>query len=172
MILWLHGAFGAGKTSVAAELCRRRPELVPFDPELVGYLVRRSLPVPTGDFQDLPEWRRLVAASCAVLEDGGRRTVVTPMTLLREELARELFDGLADRGVQVRHVLLDVAEAELVRRIRDDGAEPGARDWRLSHVPTYAVARPWLTALADGVVDTTGRTVDQVADEVTGALSW
>ena len=166
MIVWLHGAFGAGKSSVAAELHRRRPDLVPYDPEVVGYLLRRSLPVPTGDFQDLPEWRALVVAAGAVLDADGQRTVLAPMTLLREEYAREVFTGLADRGVQVRHVLLDVAEGELTRRIRADAAEPGALDWRLERVPAYAHARPWLTALADRVVDTTALTVEQVADAV------
>ena len=45
MITWLHGAFGAGRYSVTAQLVRRRPGLVPCDPELVGYLLRRVLPV-------------------------------------------------------------------------------------------------------------------------------
>ncbi|MCZ2847183.1 AAA family ATPase [Modestobacter sp. VKM Ac-2978] len=170
MILWLHGAFGVGKSSVAAELHRRRPELVPYDPELVGYLLRRSLPVPTGDFQDLAEWRELVVATGAVLDDAGRRLVLAPMTLLQEQYAGEVFAGLAARGVEVRHVLLDVADDELSRRIRTDAAEPGARSWRLERVPAYEAARPWLVSAADLVVDTTARTVEQVADEVSGAL--
>jgi hypothetical protein len=62
VIVWLHGAFGAGKTSVAAEICARRDEVVLFDPEVVGYVLRELLPGPTGDFQDLPEWRALVVA--------------------------------------------------------------------------------------------------------------
>ncbi|MEU4715141.1 hypothetical protein AB0F73_15975 [Micromonospora purpureochromogenes] len=35
MIVWLNGAFGAGKTTVAAELCRRLPGARRFDPEWV-----------------------------------------------------------------------------------------------------------------------------------------
>ena len=96
MITWLHGAFGAGKSSVAAELARRRPDLVPYDPELVGYLLRQVLPVPTGDFQDLPEWRELVAATAAALDAGGTRSLVTPMTLLDQRYADEVFTDEPD----------------------------------------------------------------------------
>ena len=171
MITWLHGAFGAGKSSVAAELARRRPDLVPYDPELVGYLLRQVLPVPTGDFQDLPEWRDLVAATGAALDAGGARSLVAPMTLLTRRYADEVFTGLATRGVRVVHVLLDVAEEELRRRIAEDAAETGAREWRLDRVAAYVQARSWLVPLADLVVDTTALTVAQVADQVLATVS-
>lgn len=70
VILWLHGAFGAGKSSVAAEICHRRPDAVPFDPEAVGCMLQAVLPVPTGDFQDLPEWRELVVAAAVAVGAG------------------------------------------------------------------------------------------------------
>ena len=166
MITWLHGAFGAGKSSVAAELVRRRPDLLPWDPELVGFLLRQVLPVPSGDFQDLPEWRELVVATGAALDAGGTRSLVTPMTLLDERYADEVFAGLAGRGVRVVHVLLDVDEDELRRRIAEDAAEVGARTWRLDRVAAYARARSWLVPLADLVVDTTALTVAQAAERV------
>jgi len=172
VILWLHGAFGAGKSSVAAELRRRRPDLVPYDPEVVGYLLRSALPVPTGDFQDLPEWRELVAATGAVLDADGRRTVVAPMSLLRRDHAREVFTGFADRGVHVVQVLLDVTEEELARRIAADrsaehgDAIEGVRAWRQTHLPDWVAARSWLVPAVDRVVDTTDRTVAQVAEDV------
>ena len=171
MITWLHGAFGAGKSSVAAELVRRRPDLLPWDPELVGFLLRQVLPVPSGDFQDLPEWRELVVATGAVLDAGGTRSLVTPMTLLDERYADEVFAGLAGRGVRVVHVLLDVAEDELRRRIAGDAAEIGARDWRLDRVAAYARARSWLVPRADLVVDTTALTVAQAAERVLATVS-
>ena len=171
MITWLHGAFGAGKSSVAAELARRRPDLVPYDPELVGYLLRQVLPVPSGDFQALPEWRELVVATGAALDAGGARSLVAPMTLLDRRYADEVSTGLAARGVRVVHVLLDVDEDELRRRIADDAAEVGARDWRLDRVAAYAQARGWLVPLADLVVDTTALTVAQGADQVLPTVS-
>ena len=67
MIIWINGAFGAGKTTLAEELSRRLSEAVLFDPEYVGYLLRHWVPVPTGDFQDLPSWRELVIATALSL---------------------------------------------------------------------------------------------------------
>jgi hypothetical protein len=43
-------------------LHRRLPDTLPFDPEYVGYiLVRWAPPAPSGDFQDIPLCRKLVA---------------------------------------------------------------------------------------------------------------
>ena len=56
------GAFGAGKTTLAAELQRRMPDAISYDPEYVGDILTRWVPTPeSGDFQDLPLWRKLAA---------------------------------------------------------------------------------------------------------------
>jgi thymidylate kinase len=39
MIIWINGAFGAGKTTLAEELHRRLPDALAFDPEFVGYIL-------------------------------------------------------------------------------------------------------------------------------------
>lgn len=39
MIIWINGAFGGGKTTLAEELQRRLPHAILFDPEYVGYLL-------------------------------------------------------------------------------------------------------------------------------------
>ncbi|WP_139306862.1 AAA family ATPase [Modestobacter sp. DSM 44400] len=172
MILWLHGAFGAGKSAVAAELRRQRPDVVLFDPEEVGYLLQRTPPVPTGDFQDLPEWRELVVATAAALDADGRRLVLAPMTMLQEAYVRQIVDGLGTRGVRLHQVLLDVAADELVRRVLADAspehgdAADEVRAWRLERVATYADARSWLVPMVDLVIDTTTLTPEEAATEV------
>jgi hypothetical protein len=110
VFVWLHGAFGAGKTSVAAEISARRDEVVLCDPEVVGYMLRELLPVPSGDFQDLPEWRALVVAIGEALDARSRRLVLAPMTLLREDYAEEIFYGLRARDVALHQVLLDASD--------------------------------------------------------------
>lgn len=178
VIVWLHGAFGAGKTSVAAEICARRDEVVLFDPEVVGYVLREVLPVPTGDFQDLPEWRALVVAMGEALDGRSRRLVLAPMTLLREDYAREIFDGLRARGVALHQVLLDASDEELRRRIDADASlqdgDPVAertRSWRLAQLTNYDNARSWLSRDADVVVDTTDVGVAETATTVLRELA-
>jgi hypothetical protein len=61
-MIWINGAFGAGKTTLAKELHERLPEALAFDPEDVGHILAQWVPSPpSGDFQDIPLWRKLVA---------------------------------------------------------------------------------------------------------------
>ena len=60
MILWINGAFGAGKTTVANELNRRIENAYIYDPENAGYFIRKNIPqqINTEDnFQDYKLWR-------------------------------------------------------------------------------------------------------------------
>ncbi|MGX8797780.1 hypothetical protein ACR6HW_17240 [Fusibacter sp. JL298sf-3] len=59
MIVWVNGAFGSGKTTCAYELKRRLPEAFVFDPENVGFFLRRNMPkvLHKDDFQDHEQWR-------------------------------------------------------------------------------------------------------------------
>jgi hypothetical protein len=52
VIVWLNGAFGAGKTATGAELQPLVPGARLFDPETVGYMLRPNLADhPVRDFQ-------------------------------------------------------------------------------------------------------------------------
>lgn len=95
MIVWVNGAFGAGKTTTARELIELIPNSTLFDPEVIGGALAQLLPpkrlAEVGDFQALPIWRRLVVDTAAAMlaELGG--TLVVPMTLLRQEYRDEIF---------------------------------------------------------------------------------
>lgn len=58
-VIWLNGAFGAGKTTVARRLASLLPEAMTIDPEDIGGMLRKVVPeaMRTGDFQDLRVWR-------------------------------------------------------------------------------------------------------------------
>ncbi len=55
MIVWLNGAFGAGKTTAAYELHRRLENSFVYDPENAGCFLRKNMPEEchTPDFQDM-----------------------------------------------------------------------------------------------------------------------
>ncbi|MGA5810652.1 NUDIX hydrolase [Streptomyces cellulosae] len=158
MIVWINGAYGAGKTSTARELIELIPNSTLFDPEVIRGALDRLLPpkhlAEVGDFQDLPIWRRLVIDTAAAMlaELGG--TLVVPMTLLRQEYRDEIFGGLAARRIPVRHVLLAPAETILRERIAlrelPEGLPDGeirVRQWSYDHIePFKAALAAWLTA--------------------------
>lgn len=144
-VVWINGAFGAGKTTTARELIELIPNSTLFDPEVVGGALAHLLPAKhlaeVGDYQDLPIWRRLVIDTAAAMlaELGG--TLVVPMTLLRQEYRDEIFGGLAARRIAVRHVLLAPAETILRERIAGREVPPDlpdgemrVRQWSYDHI--------------------------------------
>lgn len=47
MIIWINGAFGAGKTQTAYELNRRIENSFVYDPENIGFFINKSMPPST-----------------------------------------------------------------------------------------------------------------------------
>ncbi|MEW2178672.1 NUDIX domain-containing protein [Streptomyces sp. NPDC005406] len=180
MIVWINGAFGAGKTSAARELIDLLPNSTFYDPELTGTGLGSLLPqkrfAEVTDFQDLPIWRRLVVDTAAALlaEVGG--VLVVPMTLLRQEYRDEIFGGLASRRIAVRHVLLSPEETILRQRIAhraefpDDPAKTdGTGRWAYDRIETYRSALDWISRDAhtiDNSALTPRETAERIADAV------
>ncbi len=75
MIVWLNGAFGSGKSTLVEELRPRWPEALVFDPEMIGFVLREVVEVPTGD-SDLRQWRRQVASMATGLVEEYQRPVL------------------------------------------------------------------------------------------------
>ena len=69
------------------------------------------MPVPTGDFQDLPSWRELVIATALSLRKHHAGTLIAPMTLINDNYLAEILDGLRVGGEEVLHVFLDLDPA-------------------------------------------------------------
>ena len=177
MMIWINGAFGAGKTTLAEELHRRLPDAMPYDPEYVGYLLTMWVPKPeTGDFQDIPLWRRLVAEFATSMAAEYGRTLIIPMTLVNADYRDEIFGLIAKAGEDILHVFLDVPAGELRRRI--DGqvlhegnpeADASARAFRHRNVERCVVARDGLPA-STLILRGDQHTPAQLADLVLAAL--
>lgn len=120
MIVWINGAFGAGKTTVSHELHRRLEHSFVYDPENVGCFLRKNMPREcyTPDFQDMDLWRSF---NCQILKNihevyGG--TVIVPMTLVDPAYYREIVQRLIDEGVPVVHVILYASRETILKRLR------------------------------------------------------
>ncbi len=147
MIVWVNGAFGAGKTSAAGELGGLIPGARVFDSEQVGYMLRHVLgSVPVKDFQEWRPWRSLVVQTAAQILDYVGGVLVVPQTVLVERYWGEIRDGFEEAGIPVRRFVLHGDRNTLDRRIVEDGVEAGVRQWRLEHLGAYEAACPGLVA--------------------------
>ncbi|MFC4495070.1 NUDIX domain-containing protein [Streptomyces ovatisporus] len=176
MIVWLNGAYGAGKTTVAHELVDLLPGGMLCEPELIGTGLRCMLPkerlAQIDDYQQLPSWRRLVAETAAALLTEVEGPLIIPMTLLRQEYRDEIFGALAARRIPVHHVLLHADETILRARMEQRAYTEGGLD-RVrcqEQLPAYRTALGWLGEDAH-TVDTSGLTPRQTAERVAGALN-
>ncbi len=123
MLIWLNGAFGAGKTSLAHEIQRLHPRVLIFDPEEIGFALRRAqTPRPGGDFQDDPLWRELVLVSLERLLAREVRPVVVPMTLVEPLYFEEIIGELrSSSGHDLHHFALIASKDTILDRLRSRG---------------------------------------------------
>lgn len=180
MIVWINGAFGAGKTSAARELIELIPNSTLFDPEVIGGQLPSLLPqkhlAEVSDFQDLAIWRQLVVDTAAALLAEVDGVLVVPMTLLRQAYRDEIFGALAARRIPVRHVLLAPGETILRARIagrevpQEADGELRVRQWSYDHIEPYRAAlAAWLTD-DSYVVDTSALTPYETAERIAHAV--
>lgn len=166
----LNGAFGIGKTTAARALVGRVSGAVLFDPEHVGFVLRR-IPRPAGrrpaDYQDLASWRRLTVRGASLVRHL-RPLVVMPMAFDRTEILGEIRDGLRRCDPDVRHLCLtaplEVVEGRIARR----GDRDARRAWVRRRAAECCAAHAG-DAFAERV-PTEGRTAEQVVDELVRRL--
>jgi len=177
MMIWINGAFGAGKTTLAEELHRRLPDALAFDPEYVGYILTKWVPSPpSGDFQDIPLWRKLVAEFAIGMAAEYGKPMIIPMTLVNSGCREEIFGPIAKAGERLHHVFLHVPADELRRRIDgrvlsdDPEVDAQARAFGHGNVERCVAARDELSA---GTLILRGdlHTPAQLADLVLAELS-
>ena len=168
MIVWINGAFGAGKSTTAALLVERIPNSRLFDPEYVGYLLTTFVDAPTGDFQDLPLWRTLTVETMKGLDLAYDHTWIAPMSLIRADYRDEILGGLRSAGVDVREFVLTLPEAALRKRIDADEIDTRARGWRQDHA---SQAIETFAGIPDLVTIAAIAPAEKVADEIAAALN-
>ncbi|WP_433944183.1 AAA family ATPase [Paenibacillus sp. SN-8-1] len=120
MIIWLNGAFGAGKTQTAYELHRRIPNSFVFDPENAGYYIRDNIPIEVArsDFQEHSLWRTFNYEMLTYITSKYEGTIIVPMTITNPEYWDEIVGQLRRDGLSLRHFTLTVTKDTLIRRLR------------------------------------------------------
>lgn len=152
MIIWIDGPFGAGKTTLATRLCEKRSDLLVLDPEEIGYVVKTVVAMPpSGNYQDLPFWRRLTVQAIAELRDHYPQDIAVPMTLLNPAHRDEIFSAVRSIDSSFIHFYLNVDREILCERIvgqsmhPDESRNEQIRTWRLAQVESCLSAKASLT---------------------------
>ena len=166
MIIWINGPFGVGKTTVAKLLARRIAGASLFDPEEIGFMLRRVIPREwkTGDFQDLPLWRKLTVCALRGIVEHHPQPVIVPMTLVNAVYFNEVIGELRNSKVEVHHFSLLASKSTLRRRLVCRFAPPWSTVWaaRQMNRCIAALERPEFSKQ----VNTENHSVAEVADEI------
>jgi len=171
-VIWINGAFGVGKTTVARLIAARDPDVLFFDPEEVGFFLWKVIPPhlrAPHDFQDDAIWRDLVAVVAERLLKHHRRSLVCPMTLINPEYFDEIIGALRTAGIRVDHYMLVASRDTLMKRLRDRGTEPDGFEWCMQRNDAHAAAST--SPKFREHIDTEGETPERVAEEILAANS-
>ena len=161
-IIWLNGPFGAGKSSAARALRWRLPDSVVVNPEIPGWIIRRTIGrVRRGDYQERWAWRAITVFMLIQAQRFGD-PVIVPMSVLSPSRMAGLLHDLRSRRAIVHHIVLDVSGDVLAERIRAETADHSAMEWRTHSAATYRANREALMALGE-TIDTTDRDRTDVA---------
>ena len=135
MIIWINGAYGVGKTTIAELL---KDELHPsfvFDPELVGNGIRDNYPEEL--FYETFEQYDIWLSSCyELLKDIYSRykgTIIVPMTLLFDKSYQWIIEKLKKDGIDIRYIFLDADYDTLYKRMLETGREE-KDGWCVKHI--------------------------------------
>ncbi|CAH0122272.1 MULTISPECIES: AAA family ATPase [unclassified Paenibacillus] len=164
MIIWLNGAFGAGKTQTAFELHRRLSDSFVFDPENAGYYIRKNIPreMSRDDFQDYAMWREFNVSMLKHIYSEYGGTIIVPMTIVNPQYFDEIVGRLRNDGVVVHHFALCASKEVLRQRLRKRGE-------RSSSWPMRQIDR-CVQGLSDDVfkhhLDTDRMSIEQVAETI------
>ena len=169
-VIWLNGAFGVGKTTVARALAAELADALIVDPEDIGRMLRKVVPaaVRTSDFQDIPSWRRLTVATIESIRCDHPGPLVVPMTLVNPAYFDETVGRPRRSGVTVHHFTLVAGPKTIRRRLLRRLSVPWATRWALRRVQrcTSALQSPLFATH----VDTENRSVSDVVAAIRGMV--
>jgi predicted kinase len=171
VIVWINGAYGAGKSTLAAALAGQFDGAVVADPEDIGSAVHRALrghPCEQPDYQDYLPWEATVLSFVSGLYAFTGGPVIVPMTVLVQDRAMRMLADLSDCA-EVRHLVVHAEPAVLHQRIASPvlpGEDPQRaariRAYRLRRLDDYRrAAETWLRT-GGHVIDTSTLTPGQM----------
>src|SRR5215471_3568366 len=129
MIVLINGSFGVGKTTIAKLLRHSLPGSAIYDPEWVGFVLRR-LPkwiklkgAGSEDYQDIVLWRRSAVAGVRLFRLFATGPVIVPMAFSRRDHFDEVVAGIEPLDSEVHVYCLKASLATVKKRILERGTK-------------------------------------------------
>ena len=162
MIIWLSGPYGVGKSTLAEAMAAKMENALIFDAEEVGNAVRENYPnCPYGYiFEDYPLWAEFSYLLLKDVHETFHKDILIPMTLLREH-SYSIIERLNRDRIDTRLIVLEASYQTVHERILARGEEEGC--WCMENIE---LARAGSAALPGIHIQTDGKTVDELCDEV------
>lgn len=121
MILWINGAFGSGKTTVAEILHTKIAHSYIYDPENIGLFLQHNLPeqLRKSDFQEHKEWREWNIHMLKKIYQEYEGDIIVPMTVYKQPMYDEIFKGLKESNMTMHHFQLEVSKGAILKRLKE-----------------------------------------------------
>lgn len=164
MIIWISGAYGVGKSTLAEALVSKIENAMIFDAEEVGNAVRENYPgEPYGViFEDYPLWCEFNYKLLKDLHETFGYNILVPMTLVRQSSRTSIIDRLLADGIDTRLIVLEGSHESIHDRILARGEDEDC--WCMENIE---MARTGCRSVSGGhLIETDDRSVEELADIV------
>ena len=134
MIIWISGAYGVGKSTLAETLVNKMDHAIIFDAEMVGDAVRENYPdEPYGViYEDYPLWCEFNYMLLKDIHDNFHQDILVPMTLLRQNSYTKIIQRLLDDSIDTKLIILEGSYQCVHDRILARGEEEGC--WCMENI--------------------------------------
>ncbi|MBR2639063.1 MAG: hypothetical protein IKL18_03665 [Oscillospiraceae bacterium] len=169
MIIWISGAYGVGKSTLAEKLLGRIDNSMIFDAEEVGNAVRENYPgEPYGViYEDYPLWCDFNYMLLKDIHSSFSKNIFVPMTLVRKNSYSKIIERLNNSEIDTKLIVLEASHKNIHDRILARGEDENC--WCMENIE---MSQNGSKSLPNGFhINTNEKSVDEIADIVLAYLN-